>query len=666
MPLDYLLLEDGSDFEELEDGSGDIELGWSYAGDPQKQIMFHVYGATQLLSGLVEYWGLQEAAGPRAGTYNGKTLTDNNTVTGRTGPSPTLPQASLFTLANSESLSRPDEAAFSLTGDWSACGWVLLTTRPASLMRILSKLSVAGNDSPFEVFWDNSDRFMARIIIGGVATTATASTFGGTTVATWYFISTSFTASDKKLRISINNGPVDVSAAAASLPTDTDGPVYLGALGALATNYLDGAMAGWGLWNRVLTAAEVTYLYNVGNGRLLLSELSAIRIWPDVAKMPSYEWPINGGPGSMTLNLPRPWGVAGEPGESGSLLDMALGDLVKIWVIDMEAPGRGVLIYQGIIDDFEQDLDGDVLSLSLISRAAFFADRTLTSDVVFVATDPTNMAKWFVDNGWLPGITWDASSPLTGGVFSYTFKAPMKLGQVYDLIQLLAGSTWFYRLNPDLSLSFNFWSIHTAPTHVLTIGKHVSRKVRFRKSRMQYYQRVIITGTQTISLIGTDGKATTTQVPFTVTVSAPGYDPAVEPRDLFFAHPKITEPGIAARFGYALLDNYSQPFYEATVPVMDSNFDWNRGYDIESFRPGHMLAMLDPENAYAPRKWGDAHTWGDGGVWGGAEVYQVQRALVISNVSQRGNEAVLTLRNRPVDIAARLIDLDDRLLLVGG
>ena len=92
-----------------------------------------------LTTSLVEAWNLQEASGNRAGAFASLTLTDNNTVTQTTGPSSVIPQAALFTAANSEYLSRADEAALSLTGDWTITGWAKLASKPGNIMYACAK-----------------------------------------------------------------------------------------------------------------------------------------------------------------------------------------------------------------------------------------------------------------------------------------------------------------------------------------------------------------------------------------------------------------------------------------------------------------------------------------------------------------------------------------------
>ena len=250
----------------ISDGLHLTTLGHSYFAARIAMAIGNVSGSS-LKQGLVDFWSLQEASGSRASVFGSMPLTDTNTVTQTSGPSYQVPLAAKFTATNSESLSRVDEAALSITADWSWAGWIRLDSKPANVMKVINKL-VGTSDSPFEIRWLNtSDRFDVTVLVSSLGSIATANTFGAPTLATWCFLFASYTSADKKARISINNGAQDVSTAAAGNPIDTTNPLSFGANSA-GSAFLDGAMAGWGLWSRVLTAAEITTLYNGGNGLL--------------------------------------------------------------------------------------------------------------------------------------------------------------------------------------------------------------------------------------------------------------------------------------------------------------------------------------------------------------------------------------------------------------
>lgn len=390
-----------------------------------------------------------------------------------------------------------------------------------------------------------------------------------------------------------------------------------------------------------------------------------LRTWDDLAVQPRFVWPLNGGPGPMEIVLPRRWGAAGEPGEPSSLEDLRFGNKVKLYVVDTDTGVNGVLLYQGIIDDYTQTLANEAVSITLIPKTSYFGDRVIyPDDVVFEDTDPNSMAFYFVDNDYLPGVSWNfsvAGGGAVGQTYSETFPANMKLKQAFDIIQNLAGGRWFYRLDPEEVLSFGSFNTREEPHHSLVIGKHVSANVKFRKSRLELYKRVIVTGAAAVP--ATDTEPARDAVHAFAQVA--GYDPTDEPRDLYYASRSITEANTAKRIATSLLEFYSKPSYETEIEVIDNNYSFDAGYNIEAFRPGDTVALRNPENAFAFRLWGDDHTWGDGGIWGGTWLEQVQKPLVIARVDYQFDRAILTLQNRPINVPEAMASLSDRLALVG-
>lgn len=375
----------------------------------------------------------------------------------------------------------------------------------------------------------------------------------------------------------------------------------------------------------------------------------ALRTWPDVAGLPSFRWPINGGPGAMTLRLPRAWGHAGEPGEPGSLEDLYFGNVVKIYVFDSETGTEGALVYQGVIEDYTHDLRGELVSVTLAPVTADLHDQVILAQITYTA-DPTTMIGLAEADGYLgPTIAPDPANPLVGQTYAATFGPNEKVSGMLERIQRLAGGRWYWRLEPDGELVFNEYPKNVA-AHVFHIGKEVAADVQLRRSRLDLKQRVIVTGAD-----GVEGIAT-----------AAGYDPSTAPRDLHYANQKITDGPTASRIATSLLDFYSEPTYESQCTVIDNTYDPEHGYDIESLRPGDTVSLVNPTNVFAFNVWGDDHTWGDGSTWGGTWREQSQKPLVIAEIEYGFYWARLTLHNRPNSVPEQLANLNDRLLLTGG
>jgi hypothetical protein len=152
--------------------------------------------------------------------------------------------------------------------DFTLTAWVNLESKPANEMDIVSKFETVGNLREYRIEWQNSnDRFLFIVSNDGTASvTATASTFGAPSLATWCFIVAKHDSVNNIIGISVNNGAFNTTAHTTGV-NDSTSPFHLGALGrATPTFYFDGLIDEVGVWKKVLSAGEITSLYNSGNG----------------------------------------------------------------------------------------------------------------------------------------------------------------------------------------------------------------------------------------------------------------------------------------------------------------------------------------------------------------------------------------------------------------
>src|SRR3990167_6109153 len=178
--------------------------------------------------------------------------------------------AAQFTAANSEYLSRADNAALSMGDiDFTIETWVYMDTTPTS-----------GNAMTFLGKWENPvfEYVVACLNEAGVITFAIevrdtanttttirrATTFGTPSTATWYQIISYHDAAGNLLGIQVNNGTADETAYADGV-LDSTAAFQIGRV--TSTSYMNGRIGVTRIWKRTLTAAEKTYLYNAGVGR---------------------------------------------------------------------------------------------------------------------------------------------------------------------------------------------------------------------------------------------------------------------------------------------------------------------------------------------------------------------------------------------------------------
>lgn len=224
--------------------------------------------ASTLTSGLVAYWDLDEASGNRADDGGGVyTLTDNNTVTSTAGLGDTVAN---FTAANGESLSTT-----TLTdihgGDknFSIVAWANLATN-SSVMGVVG-LTASASVLDYALLYNNgylTGRYQFYVNWGTSNYFATATTLGKPSTSTWYMLYAEYDYDNNIIRMSANAGPKDDGQQPANHPLNTSGTVF--AIGqqpfSSGGRYFNGQIGRVGYWNRILTADELTSLYNGGTG----------------------------------------------------------------------------------------------------------------------------------------------------------------------------------------------------------------------------------------------------------------------------------------------------------------------------------------------------------------------------------------------------------------
>ena len=216
---------------------------------------------SSLLTGLSLYYKLDETSGTALDVLGAYDLTDNNTVTSGPGKVNT---ARVFTAANSESLSRADAAVFQIgTTSTTFAFWANFATLPVGGACLFSKTAVG--DLSYWCDYDGTSRL--RFIAtsdGATAHIATANNFGAPSAATWYFIVCAYSAAGNTISIQVDE--------IAETATTHAGGIWPGAasfkLGArLPDEYMNGSIDEFGMWARLLTTVEVTFLRNGGGGR---------------------------------------------------------------------------------------------------------------------------------------------------------------------------------------------------------------------------------------------------------------------------------------------------------------------------------------------------------------------------------------------------------------
>lgn len=229
-------------------------------------------GPSDLLTGLVSYWKLEEASGSRADSAGSNTLTDNNTVTSATG---VIGNAASFAAANLEYLSVADNASLSFSTTFSVSFWMNQTSAIAVNRVPISKWIQAGTDSEwlgstigtgaeFRFFIANA----AGDSGGNVGDTTNAAMVADTLYHFVVVYDGNLTGNANRLKIYLNGTQKTLSfvgTIAASLPS-TAAPLWVGAWSTSVTRPFNGSIDEVGLWNVALTSGQAARLYNAGAG----------------------------------------------------------------------------------------------------------------------------------------------------------------------------------------------------------------------------------------------------------------------------------------------------------------------------------------------------------------------------------------------------------------
>lgn len=218
----------------------------------------------------ISCWDLEETSGTRVddNTTNSNDLTDNNTVLSAAGKNGT---AADFEAANSEYLSITDatQANLDLAGDFSFATWANFESFPASFDYVLfSKFLNTGNQRAYslEVFDDaGTKRFQGYVSANG--STGNAHRVAVTmSTATWYHIVFTYDVSAGTSEFFLNGSSLGTVSGGVTSIFNSSAEFRLSSLNGPSALFMDGLMDSTQLFDRVLTGAEITAMYNGGTG----------------------------------------------------------------------------------------------------------------------------------------------------------------------------------------------------------------------------------------------------------------------------------------------------------------------------------------------------------------------------------------------------------------
>jgi len=344
-----------------------------------------------------------------------------------------------------------------------------------------------------------------------------------------------------------------------------------------------------------------------------------IDVWRDAPLLAGFKEAVNSAISPMQVQLPRSfdnYDLVGQPGSRGTI---AQGNVVKYYLYGPNLPPGGLLRYQGIIDAFQPQITEageESIVVTLTPQSSAVADRGIATGVAFgqVNTpasyvDPIAIFNyWFSTVDFLTGhsylapLTLDPNNPLpnnqavTGTTsVQYTF-VNQTIKSIFDTLLLMLPPNWFYRANPDLSMTLNVAPV--TAQHTFVVGQHLTSP--------SYTQD----WTQLKNVVYAKGSGSLTAVRESVDIDQFGE------RLLLFNDTRVADQATLGILAQGLLNALDQMQLRTTLRIIDYRGDVNvsLGYDIETLKVGDTCTIIDPTFAlsspFAPSLWGTAN-WDD-------------------------------------------------------
>ncbi len=223
--------------------------------------------------GLVAYWPMNETATSGDVTVEDWTKRGNNLTSNNTVPSVAGIQGNgrEFTAANSEYLAASganNDLKFADGRDWTLTGWVWIPTWTTNRY-LLGNDSSGNREILIATAVQNGNNLSAQLSPGGSVGVST-SAFAGINLATsaWHFFAFFYKHSTGVLDGRVNNSSTSLPGTRTGSPlVQSTQPLNLGRRQFTGANdHFGGRLDEVAKWDRVLTATELTTLYNSGAG----------------------------------------------------------------------------------------------------------------------------------------------------------------------------------------------------------------------------------------------------------------------------------------------------------------------------------------------------------------------------------------------------------------
>ena len=211
-----------------------------------------------LLDGLVAWWSMDETSGTRFDSHtNGLDLTDVNTVGSAAGK---INNAADFTFANNEELTNNSSLLKFGADDFSFSFWLAHSDNVGGTSQMVYNTLTA--DGGHRLYVTRTTGVLNMQLADGLGAFPVLQSTDTLVDGVFSHVVITHKASTKTRAIIINDGTPATAIYTETADTDLSAPFRIGSSGA---NYYDGLIDEVPVWNRVITASEITRLFNSNN-----------------------------------------------------------------------------------------------------------------------------------------------------------------------------------------------------------------------------------------------------------------------------------------------------------------------------------------------------------------------------------------------------------------
>jgi hypothetical protein len=336
----------------------------------------------------------------------------------------------------------------------------------------------------------------------------------------------------------------------------------------------------------------------------------------DAPLLTGFKEVTSGGTSPIRVQLPRPMDNFDQDGVSGNLGTIGQGNIIKYYLYGPGLPTTGLLRYQGYIDTIEPEMNEhgeEFVAITIMPFSSVLGDRGCSSlvqmgipDTAEGYVDILDMMKfWFnskdpiTNQVYTYPLVIDAiGTATTSGVEAYSAFYNQNLDSVFQTLTLLLPSNWFYRFNPENTVTINVAS--TTAQHTLVIGQHITNP-QYRLDYTNLKNVVVYTGytpsTDATGLSelnqGDPVEIGGQPVPIQY-IAIGGSVLTMGERIAYLNNSRITDMDTLQTLAEGTLAQLNRVAIRAKIRVPDYR-GGNGGYDIESFRVGDTIQIVNPD-----------------------------------------------------------------------